>query len=85
MGRKIKEVSEIEVSELIHLRVDRYTQRLLKELLETGDFESISNVLRIAVIELHKKYEREGRLAWQKTKEQAVRSAEPIKREIEID
>ncbi|WP_290595853.1 MULTISPECIES: hypothetical protein [unclassified Archaeoglobus] len=44
------------------LWLDGYTKRILEELMSTGDFKSISQLLQIAVINLYKDYEAKGRL-----------------------
>jgi len=52
------------------LWLDGYTKRLLEELMSTGDFKSISQLLQIAVINLYKDYEAQGR--FQRKKEEII-------------
>ena len=46
----------------IHPTVDPITVDKINELLETGDFKGLSHLIRVAIDELHKKYEMEGKL-----------------------
>ena len=46
----------------IHPTIDPITVDKINELLDTGDFKGLSHLIREAINELHKKYEREGRL-----------------------
>ncbi len=43
------------------LWLDGYTKAILEELMATGDFKSISQLLQIAVINLYKDYEAKGK------------------------
>ena len=42
--------------------ISPYIQKLLDELIETGDFTSESEIIRTAVINLYKDYEAKGKL-----------------------
>ncbi len=69
------------------LWLDGYTKAILEELMSTGDFKSISQLLQIAVINLYKDYEAKGKL--RKPPENAqerIKNATLIEeREVEID
>ena len=60
------------------LWLDGYTRSILEELMATGDFKSISQLLQIAVINLYKDYEAKGKL-----KPKTAKTAEEIAEEIE--
>ena len=49
-------------SDRAQLVLDGYTKTILEELMSTGDFKSISQLLQIAVINLYKDYEAKGKL-----------------------
>ena len=67
--------------------LDGYTKTILEELMSTGDFKSISQLLQIAVINLYKDYEAKGKLKPKREKkvvedpEQLSPDEEPIFRE----
>jgi len=69
--------------------LDGYTEKILEELMSTGDFKSISQLLQIAVINLYKDYEAKGKLKPKREKkaknlddpEQLSPDEEPIFRE----
>ena len=49
-------------SDRAQLVLDGYTKSIIEELMSTGDFKSISQLLQIAVINLYKDYEAKGKL-----------------------
>ena len=67
--------------------ISPYIQKLLDELIETGDFTSESEIIRTAVINLYKDYEAKGKLKPKREKkvvedpEQLSPDEEPIFRE----
>jgi Arc/MetJ-type ribon-helix-helix transcriptional regulator len=63
-------------SDRASLWLDGYTKDILEQLMSTGDFKSISQLLQIAVINLYKDYEAQGKL-------KPRRPAEDIAEEIE--
>ncbi|ADB58573.1 hypothetical protein [Archaeoglobus profundus] len=58
------------------LWLDGYTKSILEELMATGDFKSISQLLQIAVINLYKDYEAKGKLKPKKPPENAQERTE---------
>ena len=74
-------------SDRASLWLDGYTKTILEELMSTGDFKSISQLLQIAVINLYKDYEAKGKLKPKREKkvvedpEQLSPDEEPIFRE----
>ena len=58
---KQKQKFEIK-SDRAQLVLDGYTKSIIEELMATGDFKSISQLLQIAVINLYKDYEAKGKL-----------------------
>ncbi|MBE8539457.1 hypothetical protein [Geoglobus acetivorans] len=60
-GMRQKQKYEIR-GDRAQLVLDGYTRAILEELMSTGDFKSISQLLQIAVINLYKDYEAKGKL-----------------------
>jgi len=58
-------------SDRASLWLDGYTKDILEQLMSTGDFKSISQLLQIAVINLYKEYEAQGKLKPRKPPETA--------------
>ncbi|KUJ92943.1 MAG: hypothetical protein XD40_1868 [Archaeoglobus fulgidus] len=63
VGSMVKQKQKIEIKgDRAQLWLDGYTRAILEELMATGDFKSISQLLQIAVINLYKDYEAKGKL-----------------------
>lgn len=69
------------------LWLDGYTKAILEELMSTGDFKSISQLLQIAVINLYKDYEAKGKLRKPpESAEERIKHATLIEeRDVEVD
>jgi len=69
------------------LWLDGYTKAILEELMATGDFKSISQLLQIAVINLYKDYEAKGKLKKPpESAEERIKKATLIEeRDVEVD
>ena len=69
------------------LWLDGYTKSILEELMATGDFKSISQLLQIAVINLYKDYEAKGKLKRPpESAEERIKNAKLVEeRDVEID
>jgi len=63
------------------LWLDGYTKDILEQLMSTGDFKSISQLLQIAVINLYKDYEAQGKLKPRKSTEEIAEEIEQGKHE----
>lgn len=84
----VKHAGKIEIkSDRAQLVLDGYTRRILEELMATGDFKSISQLLQIAVINLYKEYEAKGRLRRPPdSAEKRIKNAKLVgERDVEID
>ena len=71
----------------INVSLDGYIIDKINDLLKTGDFNGVSSLVRAAILELHRKYEIEGKL--RKPPEDAqerIKNAQLIEeREVEIE
>ena len=69
------------------LVLDGYTKSILEELMATGDFKSISQLLQIAVINLYKDYEARGKLKRPpEDAQERIKNAKLVEeRDVEID
>ncbi len=65
-------------SDRAQLVLDGYTKSIIEELMATGDFKSISQLLQIAVINLYKDYEAKGKL---RRREERKEEEEEVKKE----
>lgn len=65
-------------SDRASLWLDGYTKDILEQLMSTGDFKSISQLLQIAVINLYKDYEAKGKLKTAKSIEELPDEAKEI-------
>lgn len=65
-------------SDRASLWLDGYTKSILEELMSTGDFKSISQLLQIAVINLYKDYEAKGKLKTAKSLDELPDKAKEI-------
>lgn len=65
---------------------DGFTQKILEELMSTGDFKSISQLLQIAVINLYKDYEAKGKLRPPEDARERIKKAKLVEeRDVETD
>jgi len=83
----MKEKQKFEIKgDRASLWLDGYTKAALEELMATGDFKSISQLLQIAVINLYKDYEAKGKLRRQVSAEERIKNAKLIEeKHVEID
>ncbi len=71
----------------LYITVDGFTIDKINELLKTGDFNSVSALVRAAILYLYKDYEAKGKLRKPpESAEERIKNATLIEeREIEID
>ena len=86
--RTMRQRQKFEIkSDRAQLVLDGYTKAILEELMATGDFKSISQLLQIAVINLYKDYEAKGKLKKPpESAEERIKKATLIEeRDVEVD
>jgi len=84
----MKEKQKFEIKgDRASLWLDGYTKAILEELMATGDFKSISQLLQIAVINLYKDYEAKGKLKRPpEDAQERIKNAKLVEeRDVEID
>ena len=71
----------------INVSIDGYIIDKINDLLQTGDFSGVSSLVRAAIVELHKKYDQEGKLRKPpESAEERIKKATLIEeRDVEVD